>query len=38
MVLKISQNVSKLLRHPVTEQINSLSAAAPEAPLAPLTC
>ena len=37
-LLKISQNVSKLLRHPVTEQINSLSAAAPEAPSAPLAC
>jgi len=37
-VLKISQDVLQLLHHPVTEQINSLSSAVPEAPFAPLAC
>ena len=37
-VLKIPQSVPRLLSHPVTEQINSLSLDRPEATSAPLAC
>lgn len=37
-VLKIPQIVPQLLHHPVTEQINSLSSAAPGASSLPLAC
>ena len=37
-LLKIPQIVPQLLHHPVTEQINSLSSAAPGASSLPLAC
>ena len=38
IVLKIPQSVPRLLSHPVTEQISSLSLDRPEATSAPLAC